>query len=103
MKLRADGRKEHPVVGLKKGQMAMPKDGAEKKGVKKAPRVDPKEASKGDVKSSSSSEFDDVFNMNYTVPSQRSHMTEGDESIKEKRPISIWPRPWTRLTVLRRR
>lgn len=52
--------------------------------MKKTFKVDAEKVAKGVNKSSSSSGFHDVFEVNYIEPSQRSQRIEGDESAKEK-------------------
>lgn len=55
--------------------MVTPKAKAAKKTVNKAPKEVVEEATERDEKGSSSSEFDNVFYVNYIVPSRRSRRT----------------------------
>lgn len=75
MELEPAADEDHLWVDLEEEKMVIPKVEAKKTLVKMAPKIVDEEA-KGDEKSLSSSEFDDVFNINYTVPSRRTHKTK---------------------------
>lgn len=55
------------------------------------PKKDDEEVANGEEQSSSSSKFDDVFDVNYAVPPWRSQRTKGDGSSKEKGIICFLP------------
>lgn len=69
---RVDVQRKAPRGWVGEGNVVNPKAEAKKKGVKRAHKADVEEVTKRDDKSSPSSEFNDVFDVNYTIPSRRS-------------------------------
>lgn len=59
------------MVRLEKENVVKPKAEVKKKAEKRAHKKDIEEVTKRDCKSSSSSKFDDIFDVNYSIPPRR--------------------------------
>lgn len=102
MDLKPTAGEDHLLIGWDEEMIVMLKMNAKKTPEKRTSEKVIKKVVEGDEKSLSSSDFHDVFDVNYTVPSRSNRKTKGDES-SNLRIINVLTRKYNTSTELRRR